>query len=511
MYHYDTNERTINDVGSQTVNGSAPVADSMLGTPDWDTWVAEEALRGYPNEDLQFSSEYNELQSFDPTTQYQFPQGSSAYPDLPDLPESTFLHHDSSSCHFPSPNVSHLETPGGVYGGIQDKAVEDFDFDHAVLGQLLREHLDREASPYTAAQGPSRFEARIPPGKPKVKGSSKPEAKNRRPKNIKEFRSEDFYRPLPVQPRNWSPDSHLAFQHTANKTGTFQYTAEGELLPERKFTVNEIGQYLSHHPLHGPHGPHGRRDQRTSGLVLWVQTTPADSAKRYLTKESAQCRFANCPVENNTIRKGEFRVAFDEQWREWGPQVDPYHNAGYVHLFCIEKNFDFPRLCKLWNVRGDNRKFPEGRNKMAITRDHSEMLKIVNQFKDKSELWGPGERPGNWYDLSLCRELTIYHLENQPKKRQSVREVRNGNSIDRHLGNLDLMILLASEIKERKAGQEKKPRKRKVAEVEDHEEQEFVIDDKILDAEIERPPQKILKMSVPAGLVNDTSLRDLPF
>jgi hypothetical protein len=277
--------------------------------------------------------------------------------------------------------------------------------------------------------------------------------------NIIGFDASRFYKPL-LEPlkRSWSPPYPLET--------LFEYNAQGELDPRCSFSREQISNYLTYHPLHTFHHPSPSTKQ--SGLILWVQTTPADAGNRYPTKLSSKCRFADCPVPNRTIRKGNFRVAFDEQ-SVFDKSLDPFHNAGYVHLFCLEKNFDFPRLCKRFNIQGDDREIPEGRNKMAITRDHPAMLDIVNNFIQTSSSWGC-RRPENWYDYSLSLALTRHHLACQSKLRQHVRDARNGNSIDRHLNNLDVMIEIGEAIRNHKASEGKKPknpRKRKVSEMED--------------------------------------------
>lgn len=110
-------------------------------------------------------------------------------------------------------------------------------------------------------------------------------------------------------------------------------------------------------------------------------------------------------------------------------------------------------MCKTFNVQGDSHNFPEGRNKMAITRDHPAMLEIVDTFIQASMAWDD-QRPDNWYGQSLSLALTKHHLQHQSKKRQRVREARDGNSIDRHLNNLDVMVEIAKTIQERKTSEE---------------------------------------------------------
>lgn len=291
---------------------------------------------------------------------------------------------------------------------------------------------------------------------PKPKGITTP--KSTRTLNIVKFDSSRFYSPLAEPPKSWNPP------HSPDTL--FQYNAQGELDPQCAFSREQVLNYLTHHPLHTFY--QSLPSTKRSGLTLWIQTTPADASKRYPTKLSSKCRFCDCPAPNRSIRNGQFRVAFDEQ-STFDKSSDPFHNAGYVHLFCLEKNFDFPRLCKRFNILGDDREIPEGRNKMAITRDHPAMLDIVNDFIQTSIPWG-GKRPENWYEHSLSLALTRHHLGHQSKMRQRVRDTRNGNSIDRHLNNLDIMVEIGEAIRSRRASEEKQPRnsrKRKASEIED--------------------------------------------
>jgi hypothetical protein len=275
---------------------------------------------------------------------------------------------------------------------------------------------------------------------------SNTKTKNTRTLNIATFDPSLFYQPLSESPRSWRPPAYAY--------SPFEYTGYGELDPQCEFSREQIRDYLTYHPLHMLYS--SSPSTKKSGLKLWIQTTPADARKRYPTNLSSKCRFADCPAPNRTIRNGQFRVAFDEQ-SVFSQQLDPYHNAGHVHLFCIEKHFDFPLMCKRFNIQGDDRKFLEGRNKMAITRDHPGMLEIVNDFIQSSVPWDD-KRPENWYDHSLCLALTKHHLRHQPKLRQLVRDARSGNSLDRHFNNLDAMVGLGKSIRERKASEKKRLR-----------------------------------------------------
>lgn len=240
-------------------------------------------------------------------------------------------------------------------------------------------------------------------------------AKNKRSANIANFKPEEHYEPLPQTTQSWGTINR------DTRRPTFEYNARGELTPNLQFSKSILEEYLGHH-FAWP-------------LTLWVQICPADSGNRYSHQETSKCRFKDCPIKNNTILKGDYRVTFDEHASK-PLRLDPFHNAGYVHLYCLEKQFDFPHLCKAFNVRPDIRVFPaEAANKMAITRDYPEMAQVVHDFIANSQTW-KGQK---WdYSKTLCYALTVESMKREPATRQVMREKRGGNSVDKHFNNLDI-------------------------------------------------------------------------
>ncbi|CZR66110.1 uncharacterized protein PAC_16011 [Phialocephala subalpina] len=309
---------------------------------------------------------------------------------------------------------------------------------------------------------------------------------NKRPINIKNFDASKYYTPLAFKPASWgtaNPDTEDLL---------FEYTQFGELNSLSTFTTEQLIEFISKHPLNPP----APISCKTSGLRLWIQTVPADSDKRYPNKVSSRCRFTKCSDPQRTIRKGDFRVCFDEQASVPGNSHDPFHNAGYVHLFCLEKFLDFPQLCKDYNVQPDTRVLLEGKNKMAITRDHPSMEGIVRTFIEESKPWEKfgekGVRPEDYYAHTLNYALTSEHLKKQPKHLQAIRAKRGGVSIDVHMNDLEEFVELTMQRKEAKAALKKgkgkapakavvKREKRKRSEVKEGEDEESVIDDDILD------------------------------
>jgi hypothetical protein len=219
-----------------------------------------------------------------------------------------------------------------------------------------------------------------------------------------------------------------------------------------KFTPNEIIDYIDQHQNHTLIG---NRDPKSGGLTIWVQNTPADSSSRYPHKLSSKCRFTTCPIPANTIYKGDYRVCFDEWAWSDNKRIDPFHTAGYAHLFCMEEQLDFGQVCLNFVVKGDNRHFAAETNKMAITRDYAEMLDIVDDFIANARPQ-PVPRPEAWFEKSLTKRLVKYHLANEPIQRQGVRDARGGNSLDKHLGNLRIKMINAVQIKAAKRREGKK-------------------------------------------------------
>jgi hypothetical protein len=347
----------------------------------------------------------------------------------------------------------------------------------AALGRELERENERGLATILrngfASPSPTPASRRIAPMK---------KAGNKRPANIRNFNATEFYEPLRSEPASWGS------MNPETGDQLFQYTEHGELNPLHTFSTAQMSEYIGKHPLHNVHGLH---NSKKSGLTLWVQTVPADSGKRYPEKQSDKCRFADCPDPHRTIRKGEFRVAFDEQH----PRrrcTDPFHNAGYVHLYCLEKFFDFPQICKNFNVLPDTRVLREGKNKMAITRDHAGMEDLVLEFIAGSVPWaqfGYGQRPKDYYEYTLCSRLTAEHLVRQPRHLQSIREKRGGNSIDIHKNNLDLCVANARILKENrvtfpKADPKPKAQKKRKGKIME-EEEESVLDEKILQGRVE--------------------------
>ncbi|KFY84270.1 hypothetical protein V500_09439 [Pseudogymnoascus sp. VKM F-4518 (FW-2643)] len=229
-----------------------------------------------------------------------------------------------------------------------------------------------------------------------------------------------YYQPLTTTPQSWG---------TINPDGRhrFRYNGFGELKPGMTFTGDEILEYL--------YGTFPRTDNlEPNNPSLFIQCVPSDSNSRYPTTLSNKCRFADCPVKMRTIPSGHFRVAFDEQNDE---KLDPYHCAGFVHLYCLERFCSFGSLAKYCNLVPDTRVLREGRNRMSITRDHSEFARLCMVYMEDSRHQDP--HANGWeYKNTLCSLLTEEYLRLEARVRRATRERQGGNNIGVHRNDMEL-------------------------------------------------------------------------
>lgn len=187
------------------------------------------------------------------------------------------------------------------------------------------------------------------PQKPWIRINATTQGKTKRSAMINNFVPEEVYPPLAATPAPW--------EH-------FTYTQHGELQKGRTYSASQILDYLYRHPLNVTEADGTKR------LRIWIQRFPSDSARRYPHATSSRCRFEECSAKanQNRILPGHFRVCFDEQsWK--GQNHDPYINAGYVHLFCMEKLLDFPQVIRDLNVMPEQRALPNdlgGINRMSL-------------------------------------------------------------------------------------------------------------------------------------------------
>lgn len=234
-----------------------------------------------------------------------------------------------------------------------------------------------------------------------------------------------LYRPLYRPPGNWG---------SAGRDGRpgFRYNEYGEL--DGLLSAPVMNHYLFYHHLHQFNGKY---NTRTSGLILWIQNVPTNINNRYPSDFSSKCRLSCCPERNNAIRKGWLRVAFDEQSGYSNPHVDPYHCAGFVHLYCLERFCDFKRICDELNIRPDNRVFPDESHKMALS---EVQLHIVREYLKETPVkkTPPSEETMRYPDY-LSYQLVRTRIDLDWGSR---RLGTPGNHMGRHMGNLEILTAL---------------------------------------------------------------------
>ncbi|KAM7195692.1 hypothetical protein V8F33_006541, partial [Rhypophila sp. PSN 637] len=268
----------------------------------------------------------------------------------------------------------------------------------------------------------------------------------RRLKNAEDNRPQDVYKRRP--PRS--------------KWGPFRYQDLGvELYPLLYFTSDQIVDFIT-----------SREANKKRKLTIWIQNAPAQVNNRYhMGTNSSKCRSAHCPGPKNTILKGFWRVAFDEDSNLTGNLYDPFFNAGYMHLFCFEELFNLGFMVHAsrylgFKVEADVRDFPyESRNPMSIKRDHEALLGVYKKFvaeqrnkypvlEDERELQRLGRQWIKGTAFSpvgkttvpaaerLWRQLTDAHLANEVATRHATRENRGGANIGQHRGDLRMYMQL---------------------------------------------------------------------
>ena len=253
----------------------------------------------------------------------------------------------------------------------------------------------------------------------------------------------------------------------------FRYTHNGELEPNRYFTVAEIYRYLFLHPLHIL--PDGTLNPKNGGLRLWIQRNPPDSARRYPNSLSNRCRFEDCFATLNVINQGHLRVCFDEQ-SSFGLKHDPFLAAGYVHINCLERHLDFPVICANLPIHVDTRHLPlepGGINRMMLS--HDTCIEIALRFIQDCENGALQRYPrgGRPHEGTLVWMLMSEKVRRDVVKLRPRHGTRTGNlENSRMVGHLgDLEVERKTRDKTRKA-QFQVCRKRKREEEEEEEEEE---------------------------------------
>ncbi|CAP68405.1 uncharacterized protein PODANS_7_2870 [Podospora anserina S mat+] len=232
-----------------------------------------------------------------------------------------------------------------------------------------------------------------------------------------------------------------------------------ELNPAKRFTQDELILFMK-----GTECPNPERK-----LTLWIQNSPSQVNGRYaMGGNSAKCRYKHCPGKF-TIWKGFLRIAFDEFSDKTGLHLDPFHNAGYMHLHCFEKIFDLAYLIHYgaaqygFQIKPDVRTFPiESRNPMSLLRDHPQMLNAYYQWlrdnKQRCDLLFMAQADHDGFHIpsppshhtTLGYKLTMYHLSHEVSHRVNMRENRGGAHIGIHKGNLERFMHIKAKMRDGK-------------------------------------------------------------
>ena len=295
------------------------------------------------------------------------------------------------------------------------------------LPRPIRQYTRQDSpSPSPSSRGrlkrvPGRYSPRLKTMRDKEKEwikSGPTTGANKRAKNIATYDPTKHYIPLPEPPTSW---------------GNFSYTEHGELEENRSYSLQEMYEYLYQRPQDRP-------------LTLWIQKVPSDSARRYPTQFSNHCRFQDCPGHRNTIAIGQYRVTFDEH--EGRRRHDPFHNAGYVHLYCLEKFFDFPSLCISHEVVTDTRELrhePNGVNKMTMGSVYEKeasdnFIEICRATRQAPEGYPNYQTPNRPYEGTLLYLITMEKLRHEWARNQKQRAARGTkpSMISEHKNNLEV-------------------------------------------------------------------------
>ncbi|EMR66138.1 hypothetical protein UCREL1_6885 [Eutypa lata UCREL1] len=275
---------------------------------------------------------------------------------------------------------------------------------------------------------------------------------------------EDFYGPAVAPPAAWGP---LNLQ---NGRPIFEYTKYGELYQGRQYDRYQMKMYLYDHrtkvidredwvPRTIPITERRTEGKQRVGLTCWLGWSAAQSEHRYPRSPGTQtCRFKCCPFP--TIKQGLPRIILDERMNELGLELDPFNNAGYIHLYCLEKNFDLVEIIHDLDFRVDDRNFrKEEANLFSITgRDgklelirayHDWWRRESRRYTEAKSIGRPRDR-SNFEETSLSAALLKCKMNHESAARAKTRLSRDGIDITKYWGNLDLYADLKYEHKRNK-------------------------------------------------------------
>ncbi|KAI0110391.1 hypothetical protein GGR51DRAFT_90018 [Nemania sp. FL0031] len=270
-------------------------------------------------------------------------------------------------------------------------------------------------------------------------------------KRAEHIEPERYYGPPPAKPKDWGPVDERG-RHL------FTYNDKGELAAGLFLTPRQMRMYLVgpgpldkkfEMPARLP-GVKGSSTKWRQGLTLWIGWPAAMANSRYpRSGESTKCRFASCQYRS-TISLGDPWVIFDERQNVDGEHIDPFHNAGYVHLFCLEYHFDIVELWHNVDIRPDYRSFKReshpyfclGYKLPGI--DDRLQLWWINAYKAWELARGLGQKRPRSHDTSLAQCLIEYKLLHEPKGLTKNRQKRGGVDMSKHRGDPELKAKLTT-------------------------------------------------------------------
>ncbi|KAL8366942.1 hypothetical protein RB595_009135 [Gaeumannomyces hyphopodioides] len=221
----------------------------------------------------------------------------------------------------------------------------------------------------------------------------------------------------------------------------FSYTGFGELDYNLRFDAKDFKEYLP-----------------KPGLQLLIQRTPTTHNYRYPGRGvSAKCRYLNCPNRNSTIEKGHLRVALVEYPELSGKVLDPFHCAGYMHLWCLESIVDVVELASDGDFfRCDDRELPYEPNEPMTLSQEYPMRKAFRVWIDaelrekqraeyEMRTFRYCAEPYDWASrvqrrrqgASLTEAMIAAHIASKPPGSKEPTE--RGISMSSHFGNLNLL------------------------------------------------------------------------
>ncbi|KAI8962507.1 hypothetical protein F5Y11DRAFT_322781 [Daldinia sp. FL1419] len=380
-------------------------------------------------------------QPYQPYPYYQTSQAPQAYPPYEAYDPYYQQQHQSVRALKPHPPpVPSYETPRRT----SEASISSLEYSDIQMGNgsinPLQLRITRIPSPVL-----------IPCKKPLRRAANGPDGAPLRSGQIPRVTRKKEQRP---NPREWygSPPPPTESWGPKDKNGRplFKYTECGELERGKAYTIEELRTYLfgpkKNDQFTLPERPDfvpGVEDKVRQGLTLWIGWVAPQSNDRYpYPMQSSKCRFADCEDKQNTIRTGFPRIIFDERMNDDGEAIDPYHNAGYVHLYCFEQYYDLIEVMIHLDVRPDERNFKHEDNLFKLTRQFPDMRGIIDgwwhdEYPKYTRAKQLGKRRNHRiYENSLSYRIVQASLDNSSDARLKLREERGGANLSKHKGDL---------------------------------------------------------------------------